>query len=711
MTRRTPLAAAVLTAFAFPAACPLAAYAQQNEQPGVTLPTVTVTAPGAEETATGPVAGYRAKRSATATKTDTPLHETPQSISVVPREQFEDQGASNLQDTMRYTAGVYANTFGFDNRGDWARIRGTDFAQYQDGLRMLFGFYNNVRPDLWSLERVEIIKGPASVLYGQGSFGGLVNLVSKRPLDTEQRQIDLTVGNHNRKQLAVDLTGPLNEEGTLLYRLIALGRDSDTQVNHVPDDRRLLAPSLTWKPNAGTSVRLYASMQKDESGSSVGFFPWQGMLLPAPFGRIPTDTFISEPSFDEFTADQKALGVEASWKLGERLTLRHHIRKSESEVTYRSLYSRFGPRPTLNPDGRTVNRTIYAAANEADALTADTQLEAKWKSGRLESTMLAGWDVQRVTLGNAATSAAAPAIDVYAPVYGNFTPVTPGAQTITEQRQTGLYLQYQGKWADRWIGVVGLRRDHAKSDSGGAAASRLDSSATTGRLGIAYAHPSGWSPYASWSESFLPVTGVNAFGQAYQPQTAEQAEIGVKYQAPNGGLSFTASVYDIRETNRRTPDPANPLNQVQTGEARSKGVELEAVAALTKAVDVVAAYSHNDARVIRSNTAAELGRRLASVPGNQASLWSRYKLAVGNGLVSIGAGVRYVGSSWDGRDVLETPDYTLFDAMLGYETGPWKASLTINNLADKVHITTCINRGDCYYGMRRTVMANLRYTF
>lgn len=711
MTRRTPMAAALLAAFAFPAVHPLTTFAQQNNQPAVDLPAVTVKASTAEDTATGPVIGYSAKRSATATKTDTPLHETPQSISVVPREQFEDQGAANLQDAMRYTAGVYANTFGFDNRGDWARIRGSDFAQYQDGLRMLFGFYNNVRPDLWNLERVEIIKGPASVLYGQGSFGGLVNLVSKRPLQTAQKQVELSLGSHNRKQLALDLTGPLNPEGTLLYRLVALGRDSDTQVDYVPDDRTLLAPSLTWKPNAGTSVRLYANVQKDETGSSVGFFPWQGTLQPAPFGQIPTNTFISEPGFDRFTADQKAVGVEASWKLNQLLTLRYHIRKSESDVVYRSLYSRFGPRPALNPDGRTINRTIYVADNEAEALTADTQLEAKWSAGQLESTVLAGWDVQRITLGSASASANAPAIDVYAPVYGNFTPIAPGAKTVTEQRQTGLYLQYQGKWADRWIGVVGLRRDNAKSDTGGAPASRLDTSATTGRVGIAYAHPSGWTPYASWSESFLPVAGVNAFAQPYQPQTAEQAELGAKYEAPNGGFSFTAAMFNIRETNRRTPDPANPLNQVQTGEVRSKGVELEAIAALTKAVDVVAAYSHIDARVSRSNNATELGTRLASIPKNQASLWTRYKFPLGAGLFTIGAGARYVGASWDGRDVLETPDYTLFDGMVGYETGPWKAALSINNLTDKVHVTTCLNRGDCFYGMRRSVTANLRYTF
>lgn len=677
-----------------------------------TLPSITVKEDAARETATSPVTGYRAKRSASGTKTDTPLNETPQSISVITRDLMEDQGAGNLQDALRYTPGVFANTYGFDNRGDWANIRGTAFVQYQDGLRMLFGSYNNIRSDPFTLERVEVVRGPASVLYGQGGFGGLVNLVSKRPQADPTRQIELSAGSYSRKQVAVDLTGPLNADGTLLYRLIALGRDSGSQVDHVPNDRSLLAPALTWRPDARTSITLYANTQKDLSGSSVGFFPWQGTLLPAPRGQIPTNTFISEPGFDEYRAEQTMFGYEASHQLNDTFTVRQNLRKSDSKVSYKSLYSRFGPAPVLNADGRTINRTIVNQQNEADVLTADTQLQARWRNGALDNTLLAGWDWQDVTLGGGRASANAPAINVYAPVYGNYTPLAAVPVIPTVQTQSGLYLQHQAKWQERWIGVVGLRRDKATSDTGGAAASKLDSSATTGRLGLAYASPEGWTPYASYSESFVPVAGVNFYNEAYKPQTSEQQELGLKYQPPGSNSSYTAAVYNIRETNRRTTDPTNPLNQIQVGEARIKGFELEANVALTRAFDLVAAYSQTDAKVSRSNVAAEQGKRLSSVPGEQASLWGRYKfMLAGQGGFSVGAGVRYVGSSWDGRDVLETPAFTLLDAMLGYEQGPWKATLTVNNLADKVHVTTCLNRGDCFYGTRRTLTANLRYTF
>lgn len=704
--------AALITAFS--PITTLSAHAQtESATADTTLPELQVKASAPQETANGPVVGYRAKRSASGTKTDTPLAETPQSISVITRTALEDQGAQTLQDALRYTSGVRSDAYGFDNRGDWALIRGIQFAQYQDGLKMLFGVYNNTRPDPYALERVEVVRGPASVLYGQGGFGGLVNMVSKRPLAETQREIVAELGNYNRKQLAVDLTEPMNDEGTLLYRLVALGRDSNTQVDHVPDDRTLLAPALTWKPNAQTAVTLYANLQKDESGSSVGFFPWRGTLLDAPNGRIPTHTFISEPGFDEYTAKQRAVGYEVSHQFNPVWTVRQNVRFSDSEVVYKSLHSRFGPRPELNRDNRTINRTIINRFDEADTLTADTQLQGKWQSGRFEHVLLAGLDYQKSTMGGARGTGNAPAIDVYAPVYGNFTPIAAAPLNETVQRQTGIYLQHQLKFDERWLAVLGLRNDWAKSDTTNTPSTRLDTDALTKRIGLGYLAQGGWMPYLSYSESFSPLGGVNLFGRPYEPQASEQREIGIKYQPPGSSNIYTAAIFDIREDNRRTPDPANPGNSIQIGEARSKGLELEAQVGITRKLDVVAAYSYTDAKVTRAN-GPEQGKRLASVPEHTASLWTRYRFALAGkpGFIS-GLGVRYVGESWDGLDNpnIRTPSVTLFDAMFGYDSGPWRISLNAINLADKEHVTTCLSRGDCYYGSRRMIAARVAYRF
>lgn len=693
--------------FAVALALSATGHAQQAEQ---RLPEVRVQGSTVEETATGPVQGYRATRSASGTKTDTPLHETPQSISVITRERMEDQGVQSVQDALRYSAGVRSDAYGYDNRGDWALVRGTSFVQYQDGLRMLFGNYNNIRPDPYTLERVEVVRGPASVLYGQGGFGGLVNLVSKRPQAETQREIVGEIGSYNRKQIAFDATGSLNADGTLLYRLIALGRDSGSQVDFVPDDRQLIAPALTWKPNAGTSFTLYANVQEDLSGSSVGFFPWVGTLFAPPLGRISTSTFISEPGYDEYRADQKVLGYELSHRLNEALTLRQNLRYSDSEVSYKSLYSRF-PTPVLNPDNRTLNRTIIHQINQAETVTADTQLQAQWRSGRTEHTSLLGIDYQNSKLGGASGRGNAPAIDVYAPVYGNFTPVAIAAIAETMQRQTGIYLQHQFKYDQRWLGVVGLRQDWAKSDTFNTPASRLDADAVTMRLGGGYLAAGGWMPYASYSESFVPVGGVNLFGVAYKPQTSEQKEVGIKYQPPGSNNSYTAALFDIVETNRRTADPANPGNNIQVGEARSKGLELEAQTALTRSLDLVAAYSWTDAKVTRDNSNQQ-GKRIATVPEHSASVWGRQRFSVGDtsGFIA-GLGLRYIGETWDGLDSVRTPAITLLDAMLGYEKGPWRITLSASNLTDKEYVSTCLSRGDCFYGNRRTVLLRTAYRF
>ncbi|HSV54377.1 MAG TPA: TonB-dependent siderophore receptor [Burkholderiaceae bacterium] len=679
------------------------------------MPGITVT-PDAES-AIGPVQGFAAKRSVSATKTDTPLIETPQAISVITRDQMEAQGVQALRDTAAYSAGVAASFF--DSRGDAIKIRGTDPAQYLDGLQRVYGVYNTTRPDPFTLERVELLRGPSSVLYGQGSVGGVLNLVSKRPLAQAQRELQVQIGNHARKQLAVDFTGPLDGEGQWLYRLVAVGRDSGTQVDHVPDDRLVFAPSLTWQPSADTSLTLQLLHQKDKSGSLIGFFPWQGTLLPSLHGQIPTSTFISEPGFDRFDTEQTSAGWLFSHRVNDAWTVRQNFRATKSEADYRTLYTSFTAnratgrpaRPMFNADAMTVDRDLVVQLNGGKMLVLDNQAEARFKAGGMDHTLLVGVDVQRNETSQSLFRGTAPAINVYAPVYGNYVaPTSFTPQPGVVQRQLGVYAQNQMKFG-RWVGLLGLRHDAAKTDTEGRPAAAVDDQANTKRAGLVYLADGGWAPYLSYAESFLPLGGVDVYGTPFKPQRGKQWEAGLKWEPPGGRTSFLAAIYDLRDTNRKTTDPGNPLNSIQTGEVHAKGLELEAKGSFTGGWSATAAYAYTDARVSRSS-GADLGKRLASVPTRSASAWLMRRLSIGGTSgFTLGAGVRYIGESWDGTDTLRTPPATLLDALLAWDNGPLRLALNVNNLTDKVQITTCLARGDCFYGQRRTLVASARYIF
>lgn len=709
-----------------------AAHAQQATTTATTAPTaptapaaekalapVTVSAGAEQESPTAPVSGFVAKRALSATKTDTPLIETPQAISVITRDQMEAQGVQTLRQVTAYTAGAVSNYF--DSRQDTFKARGGDVTQYLDGMVRFIGYWNDTRPDPYTLERVEFLRGPSSVLYGQGSVGGVLNLTSKRPQAETQREVQVQLGSNARKQLAADMTGKLTQDGEWLYRLVAVGRDSDTQVDHVRDDRVVIAPTVTWKPSAATSLTLQLTHQKDKSGSLIGFFPWQGTQLPNRYGQIPTNTFISEPGWDRYNSESTSWGYLFSHQIDSAWTVRQNLRRSVSDVDYRTLYTSFAAnaalgrpaRPVFNADNRTVLRDASWTLGNARMLLVDTQVEGKLRWGETEHTVLGGLDVQRNHWGQQSWRAVAPAIDVYNPVYGNFT--APSASALArvpsvEQRQLGFYAQDQIKWG-RWTATLGLRHDNAKSDTEGRPAAAADDKAWSKRAGVTYQMDGGWAPYAGYSESFQPLGGANAYGTPFKPQRGEQWEAGVKWQPPGQGINAFAAVYQLREKNRKTTDPGNPLNSLQIGEVKVKGFEAEVQASLARNWDFTVGYAFTDAKISRSNT-GDQGQPVASTPRHTASAWLSHRFASeGRGGWTVGAGVRYTGSQWSGTSAISTPAATLADAMVAYDAGDWRVAFNVVNLADKVHITQCLARGDCFYGQARTYTLTSTYRF
>ena len=667
-----------------------------------------ITAPREVERGDGPVEGYVAKRSVSATKTDTPIIETPQSISVITADRIRDQGSLTIQDSLRYVSGMRGEAYGFDSRGDFSLVRGVSPTIFLDGLQQSVGSYTNTRTDPFTLERIEVIKGPSSMLYGQSSVGGLLNLVSKRPQAERRNELQLQYGSFDRKQIAFDSTGPLDDDGTLLYRVVAIGRDSQTQVDHTQDNRLVFMPSLTWRPNEQFEWTLMANVQKDDGGTTSGFLPHRGTVLSAPYGEIGSERFVSEPGFDEYDTEQKALTSQMSWRLDETWTLRQNLRWQKSKVSYQTMY---GWPPVLGADDRTVNRVWSVSKPEVTIWSADHQAESRFDTGALQHTLLMGVDYRHAVTDSRSARGVATPLDLYDPVYGTFDPSGITLSDVPQQRavQKGLYVQDQIR-LDKWLTTLGLRKDWA--DTRVEDGNRQKDDAVTGRVGLTYLFDNGVAPYISYSESFTPIIGLNTITQqSYKPLEGEQWELGIKYQPVGSNTLLTAAVFDLREKNRQMPDPANPLSTIQAGEARVKGLELEGLVEVDPNWDLIATYSYLDSEVAKGPPAQQ-GKRIASVPEHMASLWSQHRFSVaGISGFSAGAGVRYVGASWDGTDSLKTPSTTLFDAMLGYAYQDWSFTLTATNLEDETYYTTCLSRGDCFTGNRRTVVATASYSF
>ena len=686
-------------------------------QHAATLAEVLVTA--APESADGPVPGYVAHRSATAAKTDTPIMETPQSISVIGREELEDRGAQSVMKAMRYTAGIVTESYGLDPRGfDYIQSRGfstTNSGQYRDGLRLYGSDFALFNAEVFGLERLEILRGPSSMLFGQGDAGGIINWVGKKPSEESRRSIQLQLGSHGRRQVAADLGGALNEDGSLLCRLPVVMRDSHSQYSYSngarqPDDRVYLAPSLTWKDGARTSVTLLTEYMNDRRGTQFGDYQ-------IPYGES-TGISAGDPGFDRMRQRQSMIGYQLRHTLDSGWKFSQDLRYTHNAVDYRTLTG-------YATQGDSLYRYLYGAKQKVSQWAMDNRLEGDVELGGLRHRLLFGLDAYRVdNRGATYYTADVPAIDMRAPVYGIpiAMPSAPSTDTRTKLRQTGLYLQDQISLGADWRVTLGLRRDEARQDTDNlltATQQVQNDQATSYRLGASYVRNPNLVPYASYSESFLPNTGTGYGGRAFAPSRGKQYEIGMKYAPAQADALFTVAVFDLRKTQVLTTDTAHSCTQVpndpgcgafQTaeGEVRTRGLELEAKAKLRHGISLVASYTWLDAEITRSED-GNAGRRPLDVPRQHGALWVNYRVPALPGLEA-GLGVRYMGSTYsDSLYKAQVPSYHVFDAALRYRIDPqWSLALNVSNLADKRYVTTC-PLGTCYYGPRRTLLATLSH--
>jgi len=663
-------------------------------------------------------AGYVAQHSTAGSKTDTPLLETPQSISVVTDDQMEAQNVGTLAEALRYTPGVQSEPFGFEPRMTQIKMRGFDAAEtglYQDGLKLVnpgFAVSHNLEP--FGAERVEVPRGPASVLYGQASAGGLVNFVSKKPIFADfGGDIKFEAGNYDRLQGELDVHGTLRDKKDLAYRLVALGRDSDTQIDYITDNRVYVAPSLTWKPSDRTTLTFLSHYQKDETQPSQRY-PAAGTLFGNPNGQIPTNRFTGEPGVDKYNREQFSVGYLFEHQFNDLLTVRQNTRYFDTKLDVSSVYT-----AGLQADQRTISRYYYEIDAKSHGFSLDNQAQLNFATGPLAHTLLAGLDFQHTDASNELPFGSAPDLDIFAPVYGaTVAAASPYQNDTLTQDQIGLYLQDQIKITEKWRATLGGRLDMADSqttDKLTGTTTKQRNEETTGRAGLVYLADNGLAPYFSYAQSFLPALGKDALtGTAFKPETGEQYEFGVKYQPKNQNSFITLAYFDLTRQNFLTLDPISFLN-VQKGEAHSRGVELEGVASFENGLNLTAGYSYLDAKVTKSSFASEVGEPLEYVPNHKATLWADYTVPSGPAKGwGIGGGTRYIGSSYGNtyyaRNTIEVPSYVLFDTTVHYTWKQFQLAFNMQNVLDKEHVATAF--GDsAAYGARRVVTGSIKYSF
>ncbi|MCJ2022861.1 TonB-dependent siderophore receptor [Methylobacterium sp. J-067] len=669
----------------------------------------------------GPVPGYVASRSTTATKTNTPLIETPQSITVIGQQQLRDQNAQTLTQATQYVAGAYAGTFGADTRIDYLTLRGfvvSDYGIYRDGLQLLNYGFGYFKIDTFGLERIEILRGPASVLFGAGSPGGIVNTVSKRPTEYPFGYVELGGGSFGQTYGAFDIGGPADKEGHWFYRLTGYGRRGGTQVDGAPDDSVYIAPALTYKPDGATHFTLLSSYQHDNTAVTANFLPYLGTVRPNLSGlRIPRSLNLGDAGFNTFTRDQAFVGYEFEHVFDDTFAFRQNLRYAFNQSAQNADIGQLGYSDAAQTR---LARYQFLTSTKVNLFQVDNQLEARFSDGFFRHDVLLGLDYKNYQLhDNQGTNFSAgysvPDISILNPAYGPATgrPL-PYLVNANSFQQLGVYLQDQIKLSDRLTLVLGGRTDFADNRVNDklytTGSNGRSDTGITYRTALIYNFDYGLAPYVSYSTSFQPLIGTDINNQTFKPETGTQIEGGVKFEPPGQGYFLTLAGFDIHRKNVLTANPANVIFQAQLGEVRSTGFEAQLVASLTDGLNAIASYTIYGLTNERGS-ADILGKVPVNIPENFASLFLDYTIQTGElrGF-GFGGGVRYVGRSFaDTANTLRVPDYVLFDAQVHYDWDRWRLAVNATNIADKRFVSSCQSSFSCFYGDARRVLASLSY--
>jgi iron complex outermembrane receptor protein len=670
---------------------------------------------------------YQVDDATVGTRTDTPLRDVPQSIQVVPKAVAEDQQATDLREITRNVSGVIqGNTFG--NTADRFFIRGFEQRTFlQDGFRDS-GQQEKVR-ETANLERVEVLKGPASVLYGTLQPGGIINVVREQPLREPSYLIESQLGDFNAFEPSIDFTGPINADGTLRYRLNLLSenrevfRDFDQEIN-----RTFIAPALTWEVGDRTELTFYFEYLNDERPFDRGIIATDDGLADIPFDRV-----LGEP--DDFSETEEfTTSYQLEHRFSENWKIRNNFR--HNSVDRSDVYTVLD---SLDEETGILERTWRDIEKFDETYALQTNVVGEFSTGSVNHNLLFGIDLFRVTdtfegrfdegAFNPADDPMAPSINIFDPEYGQAPrpardELPQFEDSFSETNQLGIYLQNRIELGEKWQLLAGGRFDIVEQESRGSfdyiafgegsSSDEQQSDAFTPRIGVVYQPSETLSLYSSFSQSFVPNEDLDPQGELLEPERGTQYEIGIKSEFLDGRMSASLAAFNITKSNIAisNPDP-NGRGSVAIGEERSQGIELDLRGEILPGWQVIASYAYTDVEIIEDDNPDFVGNRRENVPFNQASLWTTYQIPRGNlqGL-GFGLGFFFVGEREANlSNQFELSSYVRTDARISYQRANWKAAVNFKNLFDVDHIVSPNGSDKFGPGIPFTVLGTIEYQF
>lgn len=656
--------------------------------------------------------GYQVPDATVGTRTDTPIQDVPQAIQVIPQQVLEDQQILRLEEALRNATGATQGSSSSRSVFNTVIIRGFDTRNIlRDGLRDDTNV--TVGSDLTNIDRIEVLRGPASVLYGRGGIGGTINLVTEQPLDEPFYEVEGSVGNFNAYRGALDLSGPLNDDRTLLYRLNASAQRSDTFIEFTEIERYFVAPAFSWQISENTDITIDAEYLQFEQPNDQGL-PALGTVEDNPNGELPLDLLVGEPDLTPRERRVIRTGYRFEHRFNEDWRIRNSFRGSFQNILDETLvFSR-----ALQEDGRTLERRITEVESAVkESYILDTNVVGTFATGDIQHQLLVGFDLFRENDRGIFSFRSIDPLDIFDPDYGaSIGETTATFNDITTTDALGIYLQDQISLTDNLDIVLGGRFDlveqRFRDYLDDANDTTQQDEAFSPRIGIVYRPIEPISLYASFSQAFQPVSGADADRQPFEPERGTQYEIGVKADLLDGRLFSTLALYHLTRTNVLTPDLDEPGFNIQAGEQRSQGIEFDVTGEILPGWNIIATYAYTDA-VITEDNRFEEGDRLANAPEHAASLWTTYEIQRGDfqGL-GFGLGLFFVGErQGDLANTFTLPGYVRTDAALFYRRDRFRTALNVRNLFDIEYFETASGLLNVYPGSPLTASFNVSWEF